>query len=626
MNHSHTLYTPVRALRILALCVLCAVPALRALAQGFTAQVEDVGGYYRLSFQVASGGASGFTPPSLTDFEVLSGPSVSTSSSYEYVNGKASHSESTTYTYILSAKRGGRLTIGSASVKVGGRVLRSRPVTLNAHSGGGAQSGGGSQAARQQGGGVPSGVQQSGSAVTRRDLFVDVTPSRTRVREQEAVLLTYRVHARSGVGLYNTQLLHKPDFQGVLSQEIPLPGNQVQMSLERRGGTLYRSGVILQYLVFPQKSGTVTIPSVTFNCTVVQQDNTLDLADAFFNGGGMTGVTVDRSVPATTIQVDALPQPRPAAFSGAVGKFAIQGRLLNPTLRTNEVATYRVTLSGLGNMKLVTPPKVNFPKDFDTYDPKTDDKTQVTTDGVKGQLTFDYTFVPRNVGKYTLPAVDFVYFDTETGSYRTISVPAREITVAQGSKSNEDVDRQLAMLRSDIRGTHALPSAGAAALRWGGWLYWLATALLAAAVAGLALALRKYRAGRGDTVGKRRSKAAAAALSAVHEARKRLADGGEAEYYPALYKAYCTLVCDTFGAGRADLSATRLPALLAERGVDSETADELSATLSALEQAQFAPGGETEREEMYRSVCRAAERCSAWQKCGRKRRKVNPKE
>lgn len=212
--------------------------------------------------------------------------------------------------------------------------------------------------------------------MTQRDLFIDVTPNRTRIREQEAVLLTYRIHVRAGVALSNTSLTQKPDFKGLISQEIPLPGNQIQTTIEHRGGATYRTGTILQYVVFPQKAGRITIPSITFDCAVLQQDHTMDLADAFFNGGGTVGVQVRRKVPEITLQVDALPQPKPANFSGAVGKFNLQGKLLTPNVRTNDVATYRITLNGLGNMKLISAPTVNFPKDFDTYDPKTNEKQQ----------------------------------------------------------------------------------------------------------------------------------------------------------------------------------------------------------------------------------------------------------
>uniref|UniRef100_UPI004026C390 BatD family protein n=1 Tax=Alloprevotella sp. TaxID=1872471 RepID=UPI004026C390 len=407
--------------KILYLLVALLLP-LQGLAQRFTASIEDVGGYYRLSFTINALGATNFTPPSLAAFDILNGPSSYTSSNYQMINGKTSHSESKTFTYILSAHKSGRITIGPASISVNGRTIHSNPISINvkgnSSQGGSASRQNSSHANTQQQEG--SGVQQSGSPVTQRDLFIDVTPSRTRVKEQEAVLLTYRIHSRVGVGLSNTSLMQKPDFKGLISQELPIPGNQIQTSLEHRGGTTYRTGNILQYVVFPQKSGNIVIPSITFNCAVIQQDNTMDLADLFFNGGGTMSVQVKRTVPQITLHVDPLPSPRPTNFSGAVGKFSLNGKVLNPTVKTNDVATYRITLSGLGNLKLITAPIVEFPKDFDTYDAKTNDNTKVSANGLHGELTFDYTFVPRNVGDYTIPAVHFVYFHTSTNSYHTI--------------------------------------------------------------------------------------------------------------------------------------------------------------------------------------------------------------
>ena len=262
----------------IVLFLTLSLTALLAAAQSFTAKVEPAGGYYRLTFTVASDGVEDFTPPNLSAFEKLSGPMPSTFSSFQMINGRTSHESSTTYTYILSPKKSGKLTIGPATVKVKGKVLRSAPITLHATaanpSGSGSQSGQKQQGRNEDDEQIE--VQQAGSAVSQRDLFIDMTPSRTRVMEQEAVLLTYRIHVRVGVGLSNTQLTTKPDFKGLISHELPLPGSQIQMTVERHNGTTYRTGTILQYVIFPQQAGKLTIPSITFDCTVVQQDRTLN--------------------------------------------------------------------------------------------------------------------------------------------------------------------------------------------------------------------------------------------------------------------------------------------------------------------------------------------------------------
>jgi len=595
--------------------ILCTCLSLRA--QRFTAQIEEVGGGYRLTYTVTSSDAEDFVAPSLSDFDVLSGPAKSTFSSYQFVNGHASHTASTTYTYILSPLKSGRHTIGSASVRVGGRVLKSNAITFNAQKGGGSTGGqqgrgtGRADDAQAQG---ADGVQQAGSAVTQRDLFITVTPSRTHVREQEAVLLTYKIHARVGVGLSGTQLTTKPDFRGLISQEIPLPGNQIQTELERRGGISYRTGTILQYVVFPQQSGKLVIPSITFDCTVVQQDRTMDLVDAFFNGGGTIGVQVKRSVPVTTLDVSALPQPKPADFSGAVGKFSMDGKVLNHNVRTNDVTTYRITLKGVGNLKLITPPTVNFPSDFDKYDPKTNENTRVTRDGLTGQLTFDYTFVPRNVGHYTIPAVTFTFFDTEAGTYRTLRTQSVELDVAKGTRSNADVDKQLALLRSDIRDIHQSNPASTLLrlMQWGTLLYWIILLLLLTGLVITHLVLQQYLRKRADIVGRKRSGAKRQAAKRLRKAEKMLATASDADFYAEINRSLTDFLTDAFALSRADLSRENVARLLTERGVPNETVMQLASVLDTCEQSQYAPQADGGRRETYEAALQLLETLSKY--------------
>ena len=165
------------------LLLFCLIFPRWASAQQFTAKIDDVGGYYRLAFTITASGASDFTPPSLAAFEVLSGPNTSTFSNYQMINGRTSHSATTTYTYILSARKSGNITIGSASVRVGGRTLHSKPISLQAQSGnhGRQQNKTSNQSRRPSATPQEERLQQAGSSITARDLFIDVTPSRTKV-------------------------------------------------------------------------------------------------------------------------------------------------------------------------------------------------------------------------------------------------------------------------------------------------------------------------------------------------------------------------------------------------------------------------------------------------------------
>lgn len=585
--------------KILIMLAVLILP-LQAWSQRFSASIEDVGGYYRLSFTINASGVSGFTPPSLSAFEILSGPSSYSSSSYQMINGKTSHSESTTYTYVLSARKSGHVTIGPASISVNGRTVRSNSISVNVQGVGGQggnASGGQSNHQASTSQQASSGVQQAGSPVTQRDLFIDVTPSRTRVKEQEAVLLTYRIHSRVGVGLSNTSLMQKPDFKGLISQELPLPGNQIQTSLERRGNATYRTGTILQYVVFPQKSGNIVIPSITFNCAVVQQDNTMDLADLFFNGGGTMSVQVKRTVPQITLHVDPLPSPRPANFSGAVGKFSISSKMLNPTVKTNDVATYRITLSGLGNLKLITAPTINFPKDFDTYDAKTNDNTKVSTSGLHGELTFDYTFVPRNVGDYTIPSVSFVYFDTATNSYQTLHTQPIHLHVAKGERSNADVDKQLALLKSDIRPLHEIETGSIFA--WGKAGFWVLVALWIIAAFAVWCFTNAWNASRADVIGRKQRNAGKQTMKRLRAAQAILSGKATGDFHAAVINALHGFIADTFNIGQADLSTERIQAELSERGIDVSLTGRLLKLIETCQYAQYAPGSSQDKQATF---------------------------
>ncbi len=571
-------------------------------AQSMNAQIDDMGDYFRLTFTVNSSDATSFTPPSLADFEVLSGVSKSTMSNIQVVNGHMSRSSSTSFTYILAPRKTGHLTIGSASVKVGGKTVMSRPVSFNAQAASGKAGQSSSSKARQQSGGsYNSDIQQTGSPVTERDLFIDVTPSRTKVHEQEAVLLTYRIHARVGVALSNTQLTTKPDFKGLISQDIPLPNNQIETHIEHRANGTYKTGTLLQYVVFPQQSGKITIPSISFDCTVIQQDHDMNIAEAFFNGGGTIGVNVKRKVAPITLDVQALPQPKPAGYAGAVGKFSIKGQLINQGVRTNDVATYRITLSGTGNTKLITAPQVTFPKDFDTFDAKTNDKTKVTPNGMSGDVTFDYTFVPRNVGKYTIPATEFVYYDTEANAYRTLTIPAFTIDVKKGDKSRSDVDKQLALLQSDIHDIHKVDASNArlftksAMLNWNSWGYWLTTIILLIIFAVALKVLSAFAGNRADTVGRKRRGAAKQSQRLLAEAEKQINDADGRNFYATIARAVQQYVADTFNVGTAELTKEHMAELLAGKGVSPNDVEAFIKLLDECEMAQYAPNSDAER-------------------------------
>ena len=334
---------------IALLWLCCLTVGIRAAVQIKAAapDVVEEGEQFRLSFTVNTQDVSNFHLPTLKGFSVDMGPSRSSQSSFQMINGKTSQSSSVTYTYILSALKTGTYTIPAATATVNGKQYRSNTVNIEVvpGSGGGAQS-------RQQGGGQHERMQMqdAGAKITGKDLFITVTADKQRLYEQEAVVLTYKVYS-----LVNLSQLAggMPDLEGFHTQEIELP-QQKSLKMEEHNGRRYGTVVWRQYVLFPQRSGKMTIPSIKFEGIVVQQNRNIDPIDAFFNGGS-TMVEVKKTIvaPSLTLQVDPLPSPRPANFSGAVGKFNISASLTPSEVKTNDALTLRITVSGSGNMKLM---------------------------------------------------------------------------------------------------------------------------------------------------------------------------------------------------------------------------------------------------------------------------------
>ena len=336
-----------------------------------------VGEQFRLTYTINTQDVSGFRAGRLPEeLEVLMGPSQSSQSSFQMINGHTSSSSSITYTYIVCASKNGTYTIPPAQISVGGKVIRSNSLRIKVS--GTAQSGNSHHSGSQS---QPE-IRDAGSRISGSDLFIKVSADKKRIHEQEPVLLTYTLYTLVGITSLRGDM---PDMKGFHSQEIPLPKEKT-FHVEMLNGRPYKACKWQQWLVYPQMTGKMQIPSITFEGIVIQQNRDIDPFEAFFNGGsGYVEVKKKIVAPSLTLQVDPLPT-RPANFSGGVGKFQITAQLDKQEVKANDPISLRVIVSGTGNMKLIKQPTVIFPKDFDTYDAKITDKTKNTVNGVEGSM------------------------------------------------------------------------------------------------------------------------------------------------------------------------------------------------------------------------------------------------
>lgn len=570
---------------IFLLCVVGLNAQVRFTTSAPEAVVE--GEQFRLSFKVNTQDVSDFKAPVFNGFDVLMGPSRSVESSFSMVNGKTTQSSSITYTYILSATKPGTYTIPGASIRSEGQVYKSNSVRLRV-----LKADASAAQSSQSGGATRMHTQQSGSQITGKDLFITVTANKKRVFEQEAILLTYKVYSLVNL----TQLAgNMPDLDGFHTQEIPLP-QQKSMTMEHFNGRNYGTVVWRQYLLFPQRSGKLKVPAVEFEGLVVQQNAAIDPIDAFFNGADLTTEVKKKIVaPGMEIQVDPLPD-RPANFSGAVGQFSIESALIpEQELKSNDALTLRLTVSGTGNMKLLTAPKVNFPKDFEAYDPKVTDNTRLERNGVTGNKVFEYVAVPRYKGDYEIPAVEFCYFDPQSKSYKTIKTQPYKIKVAQGNSrpaSDAAAQKELELLNSDIR----YIKSGDADLQpvedlfFCSASYWTSLAVLLILLIAISAFLRVQGKNRQNVARMKGKRANSVATKRLKAARKLLEKQQADSFYEEVLKALWGYVSDKLTIPVAELNKENIQQRLMEHNVEDTLAIRFNDVLNACEFARFAPG------------------------------------
>lgn len=560
-----------------------------------TASAPDVvvvGDQFRLSYKVNTQDIDDFSAPAVSGFDILMGPSRSMQSSFQMINGRTTQSSSVTFTYILNATKAGTYTIGPASVTVNGKKHQSNSLRIQVLPPDKTRSNSSSNSGSNSGGGRMH-TQDAGSQITGKDLFIAVTASKKRVYEQEAILLTYKVYSLVSL----SQLMgDMPDLDGFHTQEIPLP-QQKSLKMEHYNGRNYGTVLWRQYVLFPQRSGKLTIPSIKFQAVVVQQNRNIDPFDAFF-GGGSTMTEVQKTIvaPALTIQVDPLPEPRPANFSGAVGQFTLKSSLTPKEIKTNDALTLRLTVSGTGNMKLMKAPVVNFPKDFESYDAKTTDNTKIGREGATGEMIFDYLAVPRHSGKYTVPPVEFCYFDPAAKRYKTLKSDSYDLDVAKGKGGEGNVSynkrEDVELLASDIRYIHqgdvSLHQPGDTL--FGTLKYVLCYLIPLLVFVVLIVIFRKKATDSSNVAMMKHKKANKVAARRMKQAQALLRANKPSEFYEEVLKAMWGYVGDKLNIPVAELNKENVNEKLLQHGVSQETADAFLAVLNDCEFARYAPG------------------------------------
>ena len=566
-----------------------------AIAQTLTASAPSqvgVGEQFRLTYTINTQNVSEFRAGSIPEeLEVLIGPNRSMQSSYQMINGHTSSSSSITYTYIVVATKNGSFTIPAAHAVVDGKTIASNTLTIKASGNARSQTNGGTMGGQRQRD-EDSEMRDAGSHISGSDLFIRVSANKNRVYEQEPILLTYKVYTRVTL----TQLEGKmPDLKGFHTQEVDLP-QQKSFKVETLNGRPYKTVTWSQYVMFPQLTGKLQIPSITFNGIVAQQNRSIDPFEAFFNGGsGYIEVKKQIQAPGIEIQVDPLPT-RPANFSGGVGKFSISAQLDKTDVKANDPVKLRVVVNGIGNLKLIKQPVVEFPKDFDKYDAKITDNTKLTVNGLEGSMIYEILAVPRHQGKYEIPPIEFTYFNTATRQYETSRTEGFTLKVAKGSGGSSVSDftgqEDLQLLGKDIRHIktgdtrqHSLDD-----FFFGSVGYWIGLAVLALIFISLFVIFRQRAIENANVTKRRAGKANKVATKRLKKASKLMAANKPGEFYDEVLRALWGYVGDKLNIPVEQLSHDNISQRLSDRNVDETTIAQFMGALDECEFERYAPG------------------------------------
>lgn len=588
--------------RILSYIVFTLLSITSVLADNVVMRVSapstvEAGEKFRVQYIVNTSSATNFSTPDFEGLDVIYGPSTSTESSYQIINGKASQSSSITYTFIVMAAKEGTYNIPASSVKVEGKVIRSgtaKVKVLPSSGNNNSNSGSNSGTQRRSSRGRASSSNSSAGNISSSDLFMTASASKTNVHEQEAILLTYKIYTLVNL----TQLDGKlPTLDGFQIQEVPLPRNK-EFELETYNGRTYHTVVWSQYVLFPQKSGKLVIPSISYEGLVVQPNTNIDPIDAFFNGtGGMIETKKTIVTPKLTINVSPLPT-KPEGFSGAVGQFSVTSSINSTEVTTDDAITLKVNVKGVGNMKLINTPTIEFPKDFETYDAKVTDNFNLTRNGLSGTKQFEYLAVPRHPGKYTIPALKFVFFDTASDTYKTITTQSYEIKVNKGSgKSSHTVanftggQEDVKLLNSDIHYIklgdveHSSKGSMFGTLRY--WLYYAGLVILSIIVA---VFVYRQKKDNSNIAKLRLRKANKVARTRMKKAHSLLNAGKQAEFYEEVLRALQGYISDKLNIPQEQLSRDNIRQSLTDKGVAEDDINKFMTVIDDCEYARFAPG------------------------------------
>ncbi len=567
----------------------------------FTAQAPKVvalGEQFRLSYNLNQKGSNLKLPP-IKGCQIVYGPTSSTNMSTQIINGKMTSSSSYTYTYILIAETEGKFTFPPAEITVNGKTIKSNSHRIEIVR----------QSTKNKQQGTHGNQSKQSSNITQNNLYLKINVNRKSVFMGEPVKASLKIYTKD-VKVVNFEQFKEPSFQGFLTQSIE-NSNSNAFQRENVDGEIFSVYTIKDVLLFPQHSGEIIIDPMELNCIVqlTAQARSRGFFDDFFNNH--KNVRVPRKSKSVKIKVKPVPTNAPASFDGAVGQFKLKTSINLESVKVDDAITMKVKISGNGNLKLINPLKVDFPADFEVYDPKTNQSLKSSAKGMTGSTTFEFLIIPRHAGDYIIPASEFTYFDPNAKRYRTKLTPEFKIHVEKGeggvssptisSFTKEDVK----FIGKDIRfiKTNNFEVIYKGKIFFGTLNFYLSY-LIPLLIFLFAFVFNQKRIKENSDVAKMKNKRAnRVAMKRLKAAAISLKTNKKEAFYDEILKALWDYIADKFNISLSDLSKDNINEILIEKEMDQDIISDFMTILDTCEFARYAPSsGSSEMDSLYQKT------------------------
>lgn len=564
-------------------------------------KVVAVGEQFMVTWVVNSRGGD-FQPPQFDDFYKLMGPQTSFSSSTQIINGKVSSEVKNSFSYYLQATREGKFTIGQATYTEKREKIVSDPVEIEVV-----------REKQQAGNTQPAASGSEGdqpAAVAGSDMYLRILVNRTRVYRGEHIVATLKLYSKNS--LSGIQDYRFPDFNSFLKEDIETPQPR-NLERENVNGEIYGTAVLQRFLLYPQRSGKIEIDPASL--TVLVQEKVRS-NDPFFGDFFSSFNTIPRMLASLPVQIEVmdLPPGEPSSFSGTVGSVTIKSETDKDTLGVNDALTYRIILSGNGNIKLASAPQINISPDIEIYEPKTISDLKSTISGTSGTKTFEYILIPRYHGSYIIPSFQFSYFDPDLKRYRTVETGEKKFFVTKsegdeqanevfGAVSREDV-RYLGKDIRYIKTSETTFRNDGKIMISGSVIYLLFASVLT--LFGLILIIRKEQVRRNSDLARvRNRKAGRMATRRLKQASVYLKANDPHRFYSELLKAIWGYIGDKLDIPVSRLNREMALKVLSERGINDELIKLTGDLIDRCEYSRYAPEGEdNSQSEVYNIAVR----------------------